>query len=129
MNQSSKLAAVAVVAAFLAQPVLGAAVCWQMGAANGSCATPCPMEEEAPPATAKAEANDPGCCEISAAEPVPLTSLVANLGAVRLAVPAPVTLAGLSPEASGPRVAVTPPEAFPHSTVPSLSLLYCVLLI
>ena len=127
MNFRAKLAAVAVVAAFLAQPVLGAAVCWQMGAAKGSCATPCPMEEEAPPAAAKAEANDPGCCEISATEPAPLTSLVTNLGAVRLAVPAPVTLAGLS--APPANVAAPPPETLQHATVSSLSLLYCVLLI
>jgi len=127
LSLRAKFAAVVVIAAFLAQPVLGAAVCWQMGAAAGSCATPCPMEEEAPPAAAKVQANDPGCCQISATEPAPLTSLVATPGAVRAAVPAPVTLAGLSaPPAS---VAVTPPESFPHSTVPSLSLLYCVLLI
>lgn len=126
LSLRAKFAAVVVIAAFLAQPVLGAAVCWQMGAAAGSCATPCPMGDEAPPATAKAEANDPGCCEISATEPGSLTSLVANLGAVRLAVPAPVTLAGLTaPPAS---VAVTPPEVPLHSTGPSLFLL-CVLLI
>jgi len=127
LSLRTKLAALTVIAAFLAQPVLGAAVCWQMGAAKGSCATPCPMDEQAPQAPAKAEANDSGCCEISATEPAPPTSLAASPGAVRAAVPAPVTLAGLSaPPAS---VAPAPPETPPRSSVSSLSLLYCVLLI
>lgn len=126
MSPRAQFAALAVIAAFLAQPVLAAAVCWQMGATAGSCGTPCPMGEEAPPAPIKAEANDAGCCQISASEPVPLTSLVATPGAVRAAVPAPVIVAGLS--APPALLAVTPPEAPPHATVPSLSLL-CVLLI
>jgi len=126
LSPRAKLAALALIAAFLAQPVLGAAVCWQMGATAGSCATPCPMGEEAPPAPVKAKANDSGCCQISATEPAPLTPLVADPGAARAAVPAPVIVAGLSAPLTS--IAVSPPETPPHATVPSLSLL-CVLLI
>jgi len=126
LSPRAKLAALAAIAAFLAQPVLGAAVCWQMGATAGSCGTPCPMGEEAPPAPVKAEANNAGCCQISASEPAPLTSLVATPGAVGAAVPAPVIVAGLS--APPALLAVAPPEAPPHAMIPSLSLL-CVLLI
>ncbi|MGH9804451.1 MAG: hypothetical protein ACRD4D_04705 [Candidatus Acidiferrales bacterium] len=127
MSLRAKLAALAVIAAFLAQPLLGAALCWRMGATTGSCATPCPMEEQAPQPPAKAEANDSGCCEITAAEPASPTSLVANLSAFRTPAPAPITLPGLN--APPATVAPTPPEALPHATVSSLSLLYCVFLI
>lgn len=86
------------------------------------------MGEESPlPVPARAEANDPGCCEISATEPAPLTSLVATPGAAREALSAPLALARLSvPPAT---LAPTRPEAPRHSTPSSLSLLYCVLLI
>ena len=86
------------------------------------------MAEEAPlPVPARAEATEPGCCEISATEPAPLTSLVASASGSQTAVPAPVMLAGVS--APPVSAAVTPPEPLPRATASSLSLLYCVLLI
>ncbi|MGH8459713.1 MAG: hypothetical protein ACRESV_10195, partial [Nevskiales bacterium] len=96
MSLRAKIAALAVIAAFLAQPVLGAAVCWQMGAATGSCDTPCPMDEQTLPAPAKVKPTDSSCCQISAAEPVTLTSLVASPGAAFAALPAPLELKGLT---------------------------------
>jgi hypothetical protein len=126
LNLRAKLAAFAVSAAFLAQPALAVAVCWQMGSTVASCGAPCPMEEKSPPPV-KAEAKVPGCCAISSAEPAPLTSLVASSGVVGTAVPAPISSAGLSvPPAT---LAPLPPDALPPAPVSSLFLLHCVLLI
>ena len=128
MAPTIRLVALAVMAAFLAQPVLAAAVCWQQGSAIGSCANPCPMAEKAPAsAPFKAKATEYVCCNISATEPAPLTLLAATPGASLTTAPAPVPLAGLSapPATSEAALMESPPRA---ASLP-LCLLNCVLLI
>lgn len=128
MSSTAKLAAVVVAAAFLSQPLVGAAVCWQMATTKGACGGHCPKPEEQPgPLPVKAQPTVPACCAVSAPEPTPPASLnlaprvnpapqvlpLTNLAAAAEPVPAPVPLAFLARPAAAP----------------SLSVLYCVFLI
>lgn len=129
VTPTTKVAAVALMGAFLAQPVLGTLACWQMASAAGLCAGRCPMTEEEPADNpAKAESSAPDCCLLSSPEPVSPTALMVSSQTTQ----APVVKAATAQ----PLVAALPPSTLqrdasaPHlSDSHSLSSLHCVFLI
>ena len=127
MTRSSKLVAVALAAALLAQPLWAASACWQDMAAVAACAG-CPMSHQAPPTNpVKVQSNHPGCCEIGSSEPSPSSALpkASQTTPVALVLPTSAPASRVEAVAAPVLASVSPPRTF----AASLQTLYCVFLI
>lgn len=126
MSLKAKLAALAVAAALVAQPLAAVSACWQDGTAQGHCPSGCLMPGPRPTAPVKVEPGNPDCCEISSSEPQPWAKVTKSLEAAPAPVTEPETAAAVSAEVGSE----TPVGASsPRALASSLHILNCVFLI
>ena len=128
LRPASKLAALAVVAALLVQPLLAVPLCWQGSTTSATCPGGCPpTEQSSNPSPIKARPGVPACCEISSSEPVLWATVAKGPQTTRTPLVAPAT-----PRMASVEVLRAPvPVGFisPPAVGSSLHTLYCVFLI
>lgn len=128
MTSTSKLAAVAVVATLLAQPLLPAPACWQGSTKAAACPGGCSMpHERSKSKPVKAESADPDCCELTSSEPAPWVTLAKGSETFRTLFVVPVTPDRVGVERVTVPVAVNFSPPRPQAS--SLHTLNCVFLI
>lgn len=111
----------------LAQPLAASAGCWPMVAAEKGCPGECPMGHETGPSQSnRAQAADPGCCEITSSEPIPH-----GIAATAAPTSPPVYLASAAGVAlrERPVMPVLPTVSPPRHAPSPLTELYCTFLI
>lgn len=126
MSLKAKVAALAVTAALVAQPLAAVSACWQSGTAEGHCPSGCLMPGPRPTAPVKVEPGNPDCCEISSSEPQPWVKGTKGVETAPAPVAEPGTVAAVRAElGSEIPVGVSPPRVLASS----LHTLNCVFLI
>lgn len=128
VSSTAKLAALALAAALLLQPLAASAACGQAAATPGACPGGCPAAQPGTPAVpANVHSAAPACCEISSPAPTPRAAVVKGTETLRPLVVAVATPAVIRSEAPTAPVGVT--VAAPRVLASSLHTLYCVFLI
>ncbi|HSC78093.1 MAG TPA: hypothetical protein VLB32_05980 [Candidatus Acidoferrales bacterium] len=127
MRISARLAALAVVAVLLAQPLLANAAC-KSPSADKDCPPVCPMgEEHRSSALVQRQTNDLSCCQISPTGRAPASPGAKDRESPSSTSPGPSAPAKLQARSEAHSPAV--PFSIPHASHSPLHTLYCVFLI